>query len=82
MTIAGKPLPHESARGHVTGAALYTDDLLWRFPNVILTPHISGAYRSAEFPRRLADLFTQNVQRFLQDRPLLNEITPQEWREA
>ena len=35
MTIAGKPLPHESARGHVTGEALYTDDLLGRFPNLL-----------------------------------------------
>jgi xanthine dehydrogenase large subunit len=35
MTIAGRPLPHESARGHVTGAALYTDDLLARFPNLL-----------------------------------------------
>ena len=35
MTIAGKPLPHESARGHVTGGALYTDDLLGRFPNLL-----------------------------------------------
>ena len=24
---SGRPVPHESARGHVTGAALYTDDL-------------------------------------------------------
>ena len=35
MTIAGKPLPHESARAHVTGGAFYTDDLLARFPNVL-----------------------------------------------
>jgi xanthine dehydrogenase large subunit len=35
MAIAGRPLPHESARGHVTGAALYTDDLLGRFPNLL-----------------------------------------------
>ena len=27
--------PHESARGHVTGEALYTDDLLVRFPGVL-----------------------------------------------
>jgi xanthine dehydrogenase iron-sulfur cluster and FAD-binding subunit A len=27
MKIVGKAIPHESARGHVTGAALYTDDL-------------------------------------------------------
>jgi len=28
MKLAGTPLPHESADGHVTGAALYTDDLV------------------------------------------------------
>ena len=32
MKIAGQTLPHESARGHVTGEALYTDDLAARFP--------------------------------------------------
>src|SRR5215831_1296517 len=44
MKIAGKPVPHESARGHVTGEALYTDDLLARFPGIlhawpVLAPH-------------------------------------------
>ena len=44
MTIAGTPLPHESSRGHVTGDALYTDDLVGRFPNLlhawpVLAPH-------------------------------------------
>ena len=44
MKIAGQPIPHESARGHVTGEALYTDDLLARFPGVlhawpVLAPH-------------------------------------------
>ena len=32
MNAVGQALPHESARGHVTGEALYTDDLLARFP--------------------------------------------------
>jgi xanthine dehydrogenase large subunit len=40
----GKPLPHESAREHVTGAALYTDDLYLRFPGIlhawpVMAPH-------------------------------------------
>jgi xanthine dehydrogenase large subunit len=35
MTIVGRPLPHESARGHVTGDALYADDLLSRFPSLL-----------------------------------------------
>ncbi|HEY1340081.1 MAG TPA: molybdopterin cofactor-binding domain-containing protein, partial [Bryobacteraceae bacterium] len=44
MKIAGQPKPHESARGHVTGEALYTDDLVARFPNIlhawpVLAPH-------------------------------------------
>jgi len=41
---AGQPLPHESAREHVTGEALYTDDLVLRFPGIlhawpVLSPH-------------------------------------------
>jgi xanthine dehydrogenase large subunit len=41
---AGLPVPHESARGHVTGEALYTDDLAGRFPRLlhawpVLAPH-------------------------------------------
>lgn len=44
MKIAGKAVPHESAREHVTGEALYTDDLVVRFPNVlhaypVVSPH-------------------------------------------
>jgi xanthine dehydrogenase large subunit len=44
MSIAGRPVPHESAQGHVTGAALYTDDLVRRFPGLlhawpVLAPH-------------------------------------------
>ncbi len=31
----GKEIPHESASGHVTGTALYTDDLLARTPGVL-----------------------------------------------
>lgn len=44
MSNVGQPLPHESARGHVTGEALYTNDLLKRFPGVlhgwpVMSPH-------------------------------------------
>jgi xanthine dehydrogenase large subunit len=35
MTHSGQALPHESARGHVTGGALYTDDLIRDFPGVL-----------------------------------------------
>jgi xanthine dehydrogenase large subunit len=44
MGSVGKAIPHESARGHVTGAALYTDDLAPRFHGLVhawpvLAPH-------------------------------------------
>jgi xanthine dehydrogenase large subunit len=44
MKLAGQPLLHESADGHVSGSALYTDDLLGRFPRLlhawpVMAPH-------------------------------------------
>ena len=50
MKIAGQPVPHESARGHVTGEALYADDLLPRFPGLlhawpVLAPHAHAALK-------------------------------------
>ena len=44
MTMTGRSVPHESARAHVSGDALYTDDLACRFPNLlhawpVLAPH-------------------------------------------
>jgi xanthine dehydrogenase large subunit len=46
-------MPHESARGHVTGEALYTDDLPLRFPRLlqawpVLAPHPHAAIRSMD----------------------------------
>ena len=35
MPITGQPIPHESAHGHVSGDALYVDDLAGRFPNLL-----------------------------------------------
>jgi phosphoglycerate dehydrogenase-like enzyme len=72
------------------GAALDThfayplpaDHPLWRFPDVILTPHISGADRSRLFKGRMADLFRQNVERYRTGQPLLNELTRREWLET
>lgn len=70
----------------IAGAALDThyqyplppDHPLWRFSNVILTPHISGAADNHRFQERLWDLFVKNVERFSRDRPLLNELTPEQ----
>jgi phosphoglycerate dehydrogenase-like enzyme len=67
----------------IAGAALDThyqyptppDDPLWRFPNVIFTPHISGSSLSPRFTQRLWDIFTVNVDRFARGESLLNELT-------
>jgi phosphoglycerate dehydrogenase-like enzyme len=74
----------------IAGAALDThyayplppDHPLWRFPNVILTPHISGIDTTTAFPARMGQLFVENVERYLAGQPLLNELTRQEWLEA
>jgi phosphoglycerate dehydrogenase-like enzyme len=72
--------------GHLGGAALDThyhypmpaDHPLWRFPNVIMTPHISGSSASTHFPARVWEVFVQNVARLLAGEPLLNELTPEQ----
>lgn len=51
------------------------DHPLWRFPNVIMTPHISGANANDCFLTRIWDIFVLNIERLINGRPLLNELT-------
>lgn len=70
--------------GWIAGAALDThyrypmppEHPLWRFPNVIFSPHISGSSLSPHFRTRLWDIVAQNVGRLDAGRPLLNVVTP------
>jgi len=88
--IQEQPLIRALHEGWIAGAALDThyhypmpaDHPLWRFPNVIMTPHISGADKSSLFPQRLGELFLANVQRWINREPLWNEVTADEWRET
>ncbi|MEO6003180.1 MAG: D-2-hydroxyacid dehydrogenase [Opitutus sp.] len=67
----------------IAGAALDThyhypmppDHPLWKFPNVIFTPHISGSSLSPNFKTRLWDIFSINVERFARGESLMNELT-------
>jgi xanthine dehydrogenase large subunit len=72
MKIAGQPHPHESAREHVTGEALYTDDLVLRFPGIlhawpVLSPHAhafvvrAGTDSAMEEPGVIATLTAADV---------------------
>ena len=68
----------------IAGAALDThyyypmpaDHPLWHFPNVIMTPHISGSTASPNFLSLLWDLLLQNIERYITGKPLLNELSP------
>lgn len=74
--------------GWIAGAAIDThyryplepEHPLWRMPNIILTPHISGSSLSPCFRDRVWDIFVQNVQRFRSGEPLLNELTADQLR--
>jgi phosphoglycerate dehydrogenase-like enzyme len=69
--------------GWIAGAALDTqhknpcppEDPIWRFPNAIVTPHISGSSLGPHFNERMWDIFRQNYERFTSGRPLLNELS-------
>lgn len=45
---------------------------LWNLDNVILTPHISG--NSAKLHEKAAALFAENLQRYVENKPLLNRF--------
>jgi xanthine dehydrogenase large subunit len=60
LNIAGQAVPHESAREHVTGEALYTDDLLLRFPPVlhawpVLAPHAHALVKALDVSPALSE---------------------------
>jgi phosphoglycerate dehydrogenase-like enzyme len=57
-TTDPEPLPSESP--------------LWTMPNVIISPHSSAA--STRLTERMAELFLDNLDRFLSERPLRNAV--------
>jgi phosphoglycerate dehydrogenase-like enzyme len=50
------------------------EDPLWRLPNVLVTPHVSAF--APGYDARMADLFAENLRRYLADEPLLNLVDP------
>lgn len=47
---------------------------LWELPNVILSPHVAGA--SSHYLERAADIFAENLRRYVVGEPLLNRFDP------
>ena len=79
--VIDEPALIEALREHrIAGAALDVfdheplpaDSPLWDLANINITPHISTT--SEHFPRRQADLFRENLRRYLAGEPLLNIV--------
>ena len=51
---------------------LPADNPLWKLPNVIITPHVAGF--SPAYDQRAADLFAENLHRYLAGLPLYNRL--------
>lgn len=68
------------AAGKIAGAALDVFEEeplppgspLWNLDNVIISPHISG--NSVAYHEKAAALFAENLQRYVEKRPLLNRL--------
>lgn len=66
--------------GGIAGAALDVfpeeplpeDSPLWKMPNVIISPHVSGITRY--YDDRAVDLFSENLHRYLAGLPLFNRV--------
>ena len=59
VNVVGRPVPHESAREHVTGDALYVDDLCGRLPQLlhawpVVAPHAHALVRTLDTSSALA----------------------------
>lgn len=76
-------LLHALQEGWIRGASfdvhyaypLPADHPLWTQPNIILTPHISGSNASPYTCERLYEIFTNNLERLITGKPLLNELS-------
>ena len=71
----------EALRGHTIGGAaldvfeqepLPVDSPLWKLPNVILSPHVSGF--TPHYDERAMTLFGENLRRYVNSEPLLNVV--------
>ncbi len=83
-TVDEDALAEALAGGRIAGAALDVfaeeplpeDSPLWTLPNVIVTPHNAGLTPASA--ANAAEIFLDNLGRYLRDEPLRNEVTLEE----
>ncbi|WP_164478298.1 D-2-hydroxyacid dehydrogenase [Mycolicibacterium stellerae] len=81
-TVVESDLVDALRSGTIAGAALDVFDVeplppsspLWSMPNVLVSPHMSGDYIGFEFD--MMAVFTDNLDRWLRDKPLHNVVDP------
>ncbi len=56
---------------------LPSDSILWKTPNLVITPHISGF--SSRYKERAGEMFAENLQRYLHGEPVLNQYNPERY---
>jgi phosphoglycerate dehydrogenase-like enzyme len=80
--VQEEPLLRALTQNWIAGAALDThfrypmppDHPLWRLPNVIMTPHISGSDQGSHFLDRMGEILEHNLTNFINGGTLWNEI--------
>ena len=50
---------------------------LWKTPNLLITPHVSGF--SPRYKERAGEMFAENLNRYLHGEPILNEYSPERY---
>jgi phosphoglycerate dehydrogenase-like enzyme len=81
-TVVESDLVHALRAGTIAGAALDVFEAeplpagspLWSMPNVLVSPHMSGDYVGFEID--MMTVFTDNLDRWLRDKPLHNVVDP------
>ncbi|PKN90317.1 MAG: hypothetical protein CVU42_10605 [Chloroflexi bacterium HGW-Chloroflexi-4] len=60
-----------------TQEPLPAESPLWKTPNLIITPHVSGF--SPRYKERAGEMFAANLNRYLHGEPILNQYNPERY---
>ncbi len=50
------------------------DHPLWKAPNILITPHVSGGWRIPSVVEKVRDILLRNLQAYIDERPLINVV--------
>ena len=50
------------------------DHPLWKMPNAVITPHISGSYHAKEIVENIQNIILTNAEKYINNQPLINLV--------